>query len=103
MDGTKVRASNSKKSNYSQKKIERHLAYIEEKTNEYLAALEQNDLNEKSVEKVNHIQEKISKLNTNKIKYEQLAKAIEASEEPQVSTPPMPMPELCLYKVKLLK
>lgn len=86
MDGTKVRASNSKKSNYSQKKIERHLAYIEEKTNEYLAALEQNDLNEKSVEKVNHIQEKISKLNTNKIKYEQLAKAIEASGEPQVST-----------------
>ena len=55
MDGTKVRANNSKKSNYSPKKIERHLAYIEEKTNEYLAALEQNDLNEKSVEKVKNI------------------------------------------------
>ena len=86
MDGTKVRANNSKKSNYSPKKIERHLAYIEEKTNEYLAALEQNDLNEKSVEKVKNIQEKIAKLSTNKIKYEQLSKAIEASGEPQVST-----------------
>ncbi len=66
MDGTKVRANNSKKSNYSPKKIERHLAYIEEKTNEYLAVLEQNDLNEKSVEKVKNIQEKIAKLSTNK-------------------------------------
>ena len=62
------------------------MAYIEEKTNEYLTALEQNDLNEKSVGKVNHIQEKIAKLSTNKIKYEQLTKDIEASEEPQVST-----------------
>jgi hypothetical protein len=86
MDGTKVRANNSKKRNYSQKKIARHLAYIEEKTTEYLVALEQNDLNEKSVEKVKNIQEKIAKLSTNKIKYEQLVKAIEASAEPQVST-----------------
>ena len=37
MDGTKVPANKSKKNNYNAKKIERHLAYIEEKTNEYLA------------------------------------------------------------------
>ena len=86
MDGTKVRTNNSKKNNYSPKKIARHLVYIEEKTSEYLAALEQNDLNEKSVEKVKNIQEKIAKLNTNKIKYEQLTKAIETSGEPQIST-----------------
>jgi transposase len=86
MDGTKIRANNSKKNNYNPKKIERHLAYIEEKTNEYLAELEQNDLNEKSIEKVKNIQEKIDKLSSNKIKYEQLTKAIEASGEPQVSS-----------------
>ncbi|HUH75049.1 MAG TPA: transposase, partial [Chitinophagales bacterium] len=40
IDGTKFRASNSKKNNYSPKKLERHLAYIEEKTSEYLSQLE---------------------------------------------------------------
>ncbi|MBK9379062.1 MAG: hypothetical protein IPM86_12885 [Saprospiraceae bacterium] len=43
IDGTKSRAHNSKKNNYNQKKIERHLAYIEEKSTEYINLLEQND------------------------------------------------------------
>ena len=30
-DGTKLRAQNSKKNNYNQKKIDRHLAYIDSK------------------------------------------------------------------------
>ena len=34
VDGTKVRASNSKKNNYNEKKIERHMSYIESKTRE---------------------------------------------------------------------
>jgi len=34
-DGTKLRAQNSKKNNYNQKKIDRHLAYIEGKLEEY--------------------------------------------------------------------
>ena len=32
IDGTKSRAHNSKKANFNQKKLDRHLAYIEEKT-----------------------------------------------------------------------
>jgi hypothetical protein len=36
IDG-KSRAHNSKKANFNQKKIERHLVYIEERTQEYLA------------------------------------------------------------------
>ena len=36
IDGTKVRAHNGKKNNFNPKKIERHLNYIDEKTNEYL-------------------------------------------------------------------
>ena len=39
IDGTKARAHNSKKNNYNQKKIDRHFAYIEEKTNQYLKEL----------------------------------------------------------------
>ena len=42
-DGTKLRAQNSKKNNYNQKKIDRHLAYIENKLAQYVKALEQED------------------------------------------------------------
>ena len=43
IDSSKFRAVNSKKNNYNQKKIDRHMAYIEAKTNEYLQALEEED------------------------------------------------------------
>lgn len=85
IDGTKVRANNSKKNNYSPKKIERHLAYIEEKTNEYLTELDRNDLQDQP-ERVSQVQEKIAKLKANKIKYEVLSEALNQSQEPQIST-----------------
>jgi len=85
MDGTKVRANNSKKNNYSPKKIARHLAYIEEKTNEYLSELDRNDMQDQP-ERVSQVQEKIAKLKANKIKYEVLGEALAKSEETQIST-----------------
>lgn len=85
VDGTKMRAHNSKKNNYSQKKIQRHLDYIEEKTNEYLSALDANDANEVPVQ-VNAIAEKIERLKSNKIKYEILSEKLNQSGEPQIST-----------------
>lgn len=85
VDGTKVRAHNSKKNNYNPKKIERHLQYIEEKTNEYLRQLDSNDSNEDGI-KVNAIQEKIKRLKENKIKYDLLTEKLEKSGEPQIST-----------------
>ena len=85
IDGTKVRAHNSKKNNYSPKKIERHLKYIEEKTNEYLTQLETNDASENTV-KVGNVKEKIERLKQNKIKYELLQEQMNASGETQVST-----------------
>jgi hypothetical protein len=42
-DGTKLRAQNSKKNNYNQKKIDDHLAYIDNKLHEYLDALDVAD------------------------------------------------------------
>jgi transposase len=69
IDGTKVRANNSKKNNYNQKKIDRHLAYIEEKTTEYFQQLEENDKQDSGLK---HIQSKIERLKTAKIKYEAL-------------------------------
>lgn len=85
IDGTKSRAHNSKKANFNQKKIDRHLAYIEEKTQEYLNELAQNDLQDTSL-KVTKIQEKIARLQTNKIRYELLEEKLKVSGEPQIST-----------------
>lgn len=85
IDGTKFRAHNSKKNNFNPKKIERHLAYIEEKTNDYLEALDQADKTEQP-ERVKNIQDKINRLKNNKIKYEALGDLMESDGEPQIST-----------------
>lgn len=88
VDGTKIRGSNSKKNNYNTKKIERHLAYIEEKTKQYLAQLDAADKEEDHAQSiaVADVEDKLAKLKTHKIKYEQLAQQLEESKEPQVST-----------------
>lgn len=85
IDGTKSRAHNSKKANFNQKKIEKHLAYIEEKSQEYLDQLAQNDVQENS-EKITNIQAKIERLKTNRLKYEILEEKLKLSGEPQIST-----------------
>ena len=85
IDGTKVRAHNSKKNNYSQRKIERHLAYIEEKMTEYLVQLDDND-NKEDEDKAENIQQKIARLKENKLRYESLEKALERSGDTQIST-----------------
>ena len=85
IDGTKLRAHNSKKNNYNPKKLERHFAYIEEKTNEYLKQLETNDAEESSLN-VTEVKEKLARLKETKINYELLQQKLEQSGEPQVST-----------------
>ena len=85
IDGTKSRAHNGKKSNFNQKKIDKHLAYIEARTQEYLDELEKNDTKE-NLEKVTNIQQKIKRLQQNKIKYELLEEELRTSGEPQIST-----------------
>jgi transposase len=85
IDGTKSRAHNSKKANFNQKKIDKHLEYIETKTQEYLDALEENDTKE-NTPKIKNIQHQIERLKQNKIRYELLEKKLKAGGEPQIST-----------------
>ncbi len=85
IDGTKSRAHNSKKNNFNQKKIDRHLAYIEARSEEYMTALESNDVKDDAV-KVTNLQEKLERLKTNKLSYELLEQKLKASGEPQIST-----------------
>src|SRR6187402_756849 len=85
IDGTQSRAHNSRKANFNQNKIDKHLEYIETKTQEYLDALEGNDTKENSAE-IKNIQQKIERLQQNKLRYELLEEKLKASGEPQIST-----------------
>lgn len=85
IDGTKSRAHNSKKANFNQKKINQHLEYIETKTQEYLDSLEENDTKENQP-KIKNIQQKIERLQQNKLRYDLLEEKLKASGEPQIST-----------------
>lgn len=85
VDGTKVRANNSKKNNFNPKKIQRHLDYIDQKSREYLTVLETNDAQDDHV-KISEVHQKLQRLKENKIQYELLQTKLEESGAPQIST-----------------
>jgi transposase len=89
-DGTKLRAQNSKKNNYNQKKINDHLAYIENKLHEYLDALDVADTAETmgldpEIDK-EKIREKIARLNQKKQQYKKLEQQLVETGQEQIST-----------------
>ena len=89
IDGTKIRAQNSKSKNYNQAKLRKHLEYIESKTEAYLQELEQCDTAEnKQAAELNkqQITEKLKTLRQRKTKYEDLEKTLQESGAKQIST-----------------
>lgn len=79
-DSTKLRAQNSKKSNFNPKKIERHLAYLENKLEEYNQALEAADDANKNI-----IEQEINKQKERKDFYNNLSRQLEETGETQIS------------------
>jgi hypothetical protein len=80
-DSTKLWAQNSKKNNFNEKKISRHLEYIENKLQEYNEALAQSDGDNKA-----HIEAEIEKQKKRADGYREITKQLKESGEPQVST-----------------
>ena len=80
-DSTKLRAQNSKKNNFNEGKIERHLAYIDAKLDEYNKALAEADGDDKKA-----IEEEIKKHTGRKNDYENMSRQLEQTGEPQIST-----------------
>ncbi|MDP3003631.1 MAG: IS1182 family transposase, partial [Bacteroidales bacterium] len=76
-----MRAQNSKKNNYNQAKIDRHVAYIDNKLEEYIRALEQEDGDNKQ-----QILDEIEKQQNRKDQYKQIEKQLKESGEAQIST-----------------
>jgi transposase len=79
-DSTKLRAQNSKKNNFNQAKIDHHIAYIDNKLEEYTRALSEYDGDD--IEKA---QEEIKKQHDRKDLYKDIEKRLNESGESQIS------------------
>ena len=79
-DSTKLRAQNSKKNNYNQAKIDRHIAYIDNKLEEYTRALAESDGDNQQI-----IEDEIKKQQERKDNYKNLEKQLKESGETQIS------------------
>ena len=79
-DSTKLRAQNSKKNNFNQAKIDRHIAYIDNKLEEYARALAENDGDNRQ-----QIEDEINKQQKRKDNYKDLEKQLKESAEAQIS------------------
>jgi transposase len=80
-DSTKLRAQNSKKNNFNQKKINRHIAYIDKKLEEFNKQLSQADNDNKQ-----QIEQEIEKQKKRKARYHNIEKQLKETGETQVST-----------------
>jgi len=80
-DSTKLRAQNSKKNNFTPKKIEKHLAYIDEKLDQYNKTLAAADDDNKQI-----IAKEIQKHTTRKAGYQAMRQQLETTGEVQIST-----------------
>ncbi len=81
IDSFKIRAQNSLKNNFNEKKIERHVAYIDEKISAYETLLDECDKEEDRQE----LEEKITYQNQKKENYQTLKDTLMASGEEQIS------------------
>lgn len=88
IDGTKFRASNSKRNNYSKKKLDRHIKYIDEKIESYFNELDETDKAETSDRKPDaaEISKRIQELRGRKTKYEDMQKQLKEKGESEIST-----------------
>lgn len=85
-DGTKLRAQNSKKNNFNEKKINQHIEYIDKKLAEYNEILAREDGDTVTKKEQEEIKEKIAKHQQNKERYQKLQQQLEATNEQQIST-----------------
>lgn len=88
IDGSKFRACNSKRNNYSAKKLDRHIEYIDKKIDTYMQELDEVDQAEACDKKpsVEEIQKRLQELKSRKQKYETYQRQLEKSGQNEIST-----------------
>ena len=80
IDSFKIRAQNASKNNFNQKKIDRHIKYIDDKIEYYQNQLDKEDSNHSE-----HLKEKIAYQNSKKENYKYIERQLKESKETQVS------------------
>lgn len=88
VDGSKFRASNSKRNNFNEKKIQRHLKYIDEKISSYMEELDRNDEEEADIHvpSKEEVKKRIAELNQRKDKYIAMQEELAATGATEIST-----------------
>ena len=92
VDGSKFKAVNSKKNNYSQKKIDKHQQFIKDKAEKYLQELDELDKQEQTTTKdelqikKEKIKQGLEKLKERTIKYDTLQQQLKNTTDKQIST-----------------
>jgi len=81
IDSFKIRAQNASKNNFNQKKIDRHIKYIDDKIEAYQQQLEQEDIADNQEE----INRKINYQNSKKDNYTRIQKQLNESGQTQIS------------------
>lgn len=87
IDGSKFKASNSKKRNFNEAKLKKKVKEIEERIEEYFKELEENDERETSISRITkeELKTKIQLLKGRKDEYKELLKSLKESGETQIS------------------
>lgn len=83
IDGTKIKASNNKKTNFSRKKLEDRIARLDERINEYLNQMDSNDMHEEK--EIIDTSKVLKELNDRKEKYEKYLEKLEETGENEIS------------------
>ncbi len=92
IDGSKFKAVNSKKNNYSQKKIDKYQQFIKDKAEKYLQQLDELDKQEAACGsddlqiKKEKISQVLAKLKERTIKYDNFQEKLNNTDDKQIST-----------------
>lgn len=98
IDSFKIRAQNSLKNNFNQKKIDRHLEYIDGKIAEYENRLDQDD--DLEDDQKEELEDKIKWQQEKKKYYKSVEKELSESGEAQISkTDPCTNRNICKHEV----
>jgi transposase len=88
VDGSKFRACNSKKNNFSKKTLDRKIKYIDEKLEEYMSEIEKNDHNEinsRTPDK-EEIKDRVKELRSRKETYQSYQDELKEKKINEIST-----------------
>jgi len=97
IDGAKIRAQNSKNNNFSDRSIERHQTYIDKKTMEYLALLDQADEQANELISKDEISKKLKQLSERKKHYDILQAQLNEAKKQGVKQISMIDPDARLF------